>query len=100
MVEREREITLRSLAGPIDMNIYGKVHGGAVMRWIDETAYACAAAWSGQFCVTIYVSGIVQDNRISVVFAFLRICVENGANDPIHLPDMAVINAWKRMPEK
>lgn len=56
--EQHREITLRFLAGPTDMNIYGKVHGGAVMKWMDEAAYACAAGWCGRPCVTIYVSGI------------------------------------------
>mgnify|MGYP003388918228 CR=1 FL=1 len=36
MSERQREITLRFLTGVPDINIYGKVHGGAVMKWIDE----------------------------------------------------------------
>ena len=31
-----REITLRFLAEPSDVNFGGKVHGGAVMRWIDQ----------------------------------------------------------------
>src|SRR5512135_3853055 len=58
MADRQREITLRFLAGSTDMNIMGKVHGGAVMKWIDEAGYACAAAWSGLPCVTVYVGGI------------------------------------------
>ncbi len=31
-----REITLRFLAEPSDVNFGGKVHGGAVMKWIDQ----------------------------------------------------------------
>src|SRR3712207_4646621 len=58
MPEREREITLRFLAEPTDVNFGGKVHGGAVMKWIDQAGYACAAGWSGQYCVTVYVGGI------------------------------------------
>jgi acyl-CoA hydrolase len=58
MVEREREITLRFLAQPTDVNFGGKVHGGAVMKWIDQAGYACAVGWSGQYCVTVYVGGI------------------------------------------
>src|ERR687893_2277856 len=58
MAQREREVTLRFLAEPTDINFGGKVHGGAVMKWIDQAGYACAAGWSGQYCVTIYVSGI------------------------------------------
>lgn len=53
-----REVTLRFLAEPTDVNFGGKVHGGAVMKWIDEAGYACAAGWSGQYCVTVYVGGI------------------------------------------
>ncbi len=53
-----REITLRFLAEPSDVNFGGKVHGGSVMKWIDQAAYACAAGWSASYCVTIYVGGI------------------------------------------
>ena len=58
MARREREVTLRFLAEPTDVNFGGKVHGGAVMKWIDQAGYACAAGWSGQYCVAVYVSGI------------------------------------------
>ena len=54
----QREITLRFLAEPQDVNFGGKVHGGAVMKWIDLAAYACAAGWSGKYCVTAYAGGI------------------------------------------
>jgi len=58
MPQAERELTLRFLAEPTDVNFGGKVHGGAVMKWIDQAAYACAAGWSGHYCVTLYVGGI------------------------------------------
>ncbi|GGI77424.1 acyl-CoA thioesterase [Shewanella gelidii] len=54
----EREITLRFLAEPADVNFGGKVHGGAVMKWIDLAAYACGAGWSGKYCITAYAGGI------------------------------------------
>ena len=53
-----RNITLRFLAEPTDVNFGGKVHGGAVMKWIDQAGYACAVGWSGYYCVTVYVGGI------------------------------------------
>lgn len=53
-----RGITLRFLAEPSDVNFGGKVHGGAVMKWIDQAGYACAVGWSGHYCVTVYVGGI------------------------------------------
>ena len=34
------------------------VHGGAVMKWIDQAGYSCASAWCEQYCVTVYVGGI------------------------------------------
>jgi acyl-CoA hydrolase len=39
-------MTLRFLAPPQVVNWGGNVHGGTVMRWIDEAAYACSASWS------------------------------------------------------
>ena len=53
-----RNITLRFLAEPTDVNFGGKVHGGAVMKWIDQAGYACAVGWSGYYCVTVYIGGI------------------------------------------
>lgn len=54
----ERAITLRFLAEPGEVNFGGKVHGGAVMRWIDQAGYSCAVNWSQRYCVTVYVGGI------------------------------------------
>ncbi|HKF93284.1 MAG TPA: acyl-CoA thioesterase [Gammaproteobacteria bacterium] len=56
--ERQRAITLRFLAEPAHINFGGKVHGGAVMKWLDQAGYTCAANWTGSYCVTAYVSGI------------------------------------------
>ncbi|AJR05800.1 acyl-CoA thioesterase [Photobacterium gaetbulicola] len=58
MSDRRREVTLRFLAEPGDVNFGGKVHGGAVMKWIDLAAYACSAGWSGKYCITAYAGGI------------------------------------------
>ena len=58
MSSGSREICLRFLAEPGDVNFGGKVHGGAVMKWIDQAGYACAVGWSGHYCVTAYVGGI------------------------------------------
>ncbi len=58
VLTQERELTLRFLAAPTDVNWGGKVHGGTVMRWIDEAAYVCAVSWSGQYCVAVYAGGV------------------------------------------
>ena len=54
----DRELTFRFLAQPSDVNFGGKVHGGMVMKWIDQAGYACAVGWSGRYCVTVAVCGI------------------------------------------
>jgi acyl-CoA hydrolase/membrane protease YdiL (CAAX protease family) len=57
-LEPQRGITLRFLAEPGDVNFGGKVHGGAVMKWIDQVGYTCAAGWTGSYCVTVYIGGL------------------------------------------
>ncbi len=91
----QREITLRFLAEPQDVNFGGKVHGGSVMRWIDLAAYACAAGWSGHYCVTAYAGGIrfvspihvgslveVEAKVIYTGNSSMHIAVEVNACDP------------------
>lgn len=55
---QQREVEFRFLAEPGDVNFGGKVHGGMVMKWIDQAGYAAAVGWSGRYCVTVAVGGI------------------------------------------
>ncbi|MCU0507586.1 MAG: acyl-CoA thioesterase [Anaerolineae bacterium] len=66
MAGHDHEFTMRFLAGAADRNIYGNVHGGSMMKWMDEAAYACAAGWCGLPCVTVSVSGIVFHKPVTV----------------------------------
>jgi acyl-CoA hydrolase len=53
-----REV-LRFLAAPTDVNWGGKVHGGIVMRWIDEAAHVLATRWNGDPSnVAIFTGGV------------------------------------------
>ena len=67
MSGHQRELTMRFLAEPSDVNYGGKVHGGVVMKWIDQVGYAAAVGWSGHYSVTVAVGGIrfVAPIRIS-----------------------------------
>lgn len=67
MSGRQRELNLRFLAEPSDVNYGGKVHGGVVMKWIDQAGYAAAVGWAGTYSVTVAVGGIrfVAPIRIS-----------------------------------
>ena len=51
-------VNFQFLAEPTDVNFGGKVHGGMVMKWIDQASYACAAQWSKRYCVTVSANGI------------------------------------------
>ena len=57
-MEQRRNIDFRFLAEPTDVNFGGKVHGGIVMKWMDQAGYACAAQWSARYCVTVSIGGI------------------------------------------
>lgn len=67
MSGHQRELNFRFLAEPTDVNYGGKVHGGVVMKWIDQVGYAAAVGWSGKYSVTVAVGGIrfVAPIRIS-----------------------------------
>lgn len=95
MGKNKRELTLRFLAEPTDVNFGGKVHGGMVMKWIDQAGYACARHWSGGYCVTVYVGGIrflkpihignlveIQTKIIYTGRTSMHISVDVWANDP------------------
>lgn len=52
-------VVLRFLAAPTDINWGGKVHGGIVMRWIDETAHVLASQWTASTAnVAVYAGGV------------------------------------------
>jgi 4-hydroxybenzoyl-CoA thioesterase len=58
--------TLRFLAAPMHVNWGGKVHGGTVMRWIDEAAYVSAVSWSKKASVAVYVGGFRFRHPIAI----------------------------------
>lgn len=51
-------VVLRFLAAPTDVNWGGKVHGGTVMKWIDEAAYVCASRYCGRDAVAVFSGGV------------------------------------------
>lgn len=48
----------RFLAAPTDVNWGGKVHGGTVMRWMDEAATVCASSWLDGPAIAVYAGGV------------------------------------------
>jgi acyl-CoA hydrolase len=58
MTKPEPSVVLRFLAAPMDITYGNRVQGGKVLEWIDNAGYACAAGWSGHYCVTVYVGDV------------------------------------------
>ncbi len=80
-MERQRGVTLRFLAEPGDVNFGGKVHGGAVMKWIDQAGYTCAAGWTGTYCVTVYLGGLhfLGPIRVGEVVELRALVIRTGS---------------------
>ncbi len=49
-------ISLRFLVEPAHLGPGGRVHGGTVMRWLDEAGFACATRWAERPCQLVYTS--------------------------------------------
>jgi len=53
-----KKLKMSFLAEPNDANYKGNVHGGKVMKWIDEIGYALSVQFTGKYCVTKFVDDI------------------------------------------
>ena len=45
----QHELSMTVLMTPDMANFSGKVHGGAILKKLDEVAYACASRYSGHY---------------------------------------------------
>ena len=54
----EKKMEMSFLAEPNDANYRGNVHGGKVMKWIDEIGYALSVKYTKKYCVTKFVDDI------------------------------------------
>lgn len=79
-MEPKRSTTLRFLAEPGHVNFGGKVHGGQVMKWIDQVGYAAAAAYTGSYCVTVWVGGIhfMKPLRVGWIIEMIATVIHTG----------------------
>jgi acyl-CoA hydrolase len=54
----DSKVTITELMIPSYANFRGKVHGGLLLSMMDKVAYACAAKYSGCYCVTVAVERV------------------------------------------
>ncbi|SHF37746.1 Acyl-CoA hydrolase [Modicisalibacter ilicicola DSM 19980] len=62
----QHELTMTVLMTPDMANFSGKVHGGAILKKLDEVAYACASRYSGSYVVTLSVDQVLFKQPINV----------------------------------
>jgi acyl-CoA hydrolase len=58
--------SLTVLMTPDLANFSGKVHGGALLKLLDEVAYTCASRYAGRYCVTLSVDQVTFREPIHV----------------------------------
>ncbi|MFX0594233.1 acyl-CoA thioesterase [Melissospora conviva] len=59
-------VTLSRIMTAVDVNLYGTVHGGVLMKFIDDVAGAAAARHSGGTAVTAAIDEIVFSEPVRV----------------------------------
>ena len=60
------ELKMSVLMTPDMANFNGNVHGGDLLKLLDQVAYACASRYSGQYCVTLSVDKVTFKEPIHV----------------------------------
>ncbi len=64
--QQHKSLTMTVLMTPDMANFSGNVHGGKILKLLDQVAYACATRYSGCFAFTISVDQVMFRERIHV----------------------------------
>jgi acyl-CoA hydrolase len=60
------QLTMTVLMTPDMANFSGKVHGGSILKLLDQVAYACASRYAGRYVVTLSVDQVMFRQPIQV----------------------------------
>lgn len=66
MTDAEQRLSMTILMTPDMANFSGNVHGGTVLKLLDQAAYACASRYAGEYVVTLSVDQVVFREPIHV----------------------------------
>ncbi len=66
MEHPNHQTSMTVLMTPDMANFSGNVHGGAILRLLDQVAYACAARYASSYVVTLSVDQVVFRQPIHV----------------------------------
>jgi acyl-CoA hydrolase len=60
------QLTMSVLMTPDTANFAGNVHGGTILKLLDQVAYACASRYAGRYVVTLSVDQVMFRQPIQV----------------------------------
>jgi uncharacterized protein (TIGR00369 family) len=60
------QLTMTVLMTPDTANFSGKVHGGTILKLLDQVAYACASRYAGRYVVTLSVDQVMFRQPVQV----------------------------------
>ena len=63
---KSHQLTMTVLMTPDMANFSGKVHGGAILKLLDQVAYACGSRYAGRYVVTLSVDQVMFRQAINV----------------------------------
>ena len=63
---KSHQLTMTVLMTPDMANFSGKVHGGAILKLLDQVAYACGSRYAGKYVVTLSVDQVMFRQAINV----------------------------------
>ena len=66
MIPGNAELSMTVLMTPDMANFSGNVHGGTLLKYLDEVAYACASRYAGRYVVTLSVDQVTFREPIHV----------------------------------
>ncbi|MFT3856155.1 MAG: acyl-CoA thioesterase [Aquabacterium sp.] len=66
MDENRHQLRMTVLMTPDMANFAGNVHGGTILKLLDQVAYACAARYAGSYVVTLSVDQVTFRQPIHV----------------------------------
>lgn len=66
MNDSQHQVSMTILMTPDMANFSGNVHGGTILKYLDQVAYACASRYAGRYVVTLSVDQVVFRQAIHV----------------------------------
>lgn len=66
MAKQEKSLTMSVLMTPDMANFSGHVHGGSLLKLLDQVAYSCAAKYCKQYVVTAALDQVFFKQQVNV----------------------------------